>query len=134
MSAFSSKPCWFCRIPPERILRESINCFTVLDGYPVTSLHTLIIPKHHTETYFDLKQDVRRDVDFHLEEERKIILAQDPSVMGFNIGMNCGAVAGQTIMHCHIHLIPRRKGDIDDPRGGVRGVIPDKRISDNRIY
>ena len=134
MSEYSNKPCWFCRFPLERILRESITCFTVLDGYPVTFLHTLIIPKHHAETYFDLKQDVRRDVDLHLEEERKIILDQDPSVMGFNIGMNCGEVAGQTIMHCHIHLIPRRKGDIDDPRGGVRGVIPDKRISDNRIY
>jgi ATP adenylyltransferase len=120
--------CFFCCLPPSRILRESRTCLVIHDGYPVTNLHTLIIPKTHTETYFDLSPEERKDIEAHLEEERKIILSTDESVSGFNIGINCGEDAGQTVMHCHIHLIPRRKGDIDDPRGGVRGVIPAKRI------
>jgi len=124
----SGQPCSFCSIPRERILRESNTCFSILDKYAVTPLHTLIIPKRHIETYFDLEPDELREVNLHLREERKEIHTQDPSVLGFNIGMNCGEVAGQTVMHCHIHLIPRRKDDIDDSRGGVRGVIPEKRI------
>ena len=100
----------------------------VRDGFPVTPLHTLIITKRHVQTYFDLVENERRDIQSHLETERDIIEKADPSVTGFNIGMNCGPDAGQTVMHCHIHLIPRRTGDIGDPRGGVRGVIPDKRI------
>jgi ATP adenylyltransferase len=124
----SNDDCPFCKIASERVLRESDTCMTFHDGYPVTQLHTLVIPKRHVETYFDLSIDERRDLEAHLEEEKSIILADDPTVSGFNIGMNCGEDAGQTVMHCHVHLIPRRKGDIDNPKGGVRGVIPDKRI------
>ena len=120
--------CPFCNLPPSRILRESGTCVVIHDGFPVTPLHTLIIPKCHSETYFDLSAQVRKDVELHLEEERKNILTSDSTFTAFNIGMNCGMDAGQTVMHCHIHLIPRRRGDIDDPTGGVRGVIPDKRI------
>ena len=79
------------------------------------------------EGYFDLNAEQRRDIQFHLENERELIRAADPLVTGFNIGVNCGEDAGQTVMHCHIHLIPRRKGDTEYPRGGVRGVIPGKR-------
>jgi ATP adenylyltransferase len=122
------KNCVFCNLPSERILRSSKTCITILDAYAVTPLHTLIIPKMHIADYFDLSDDVRNDIECHLDEERKIIRHSDPTVTGFNIGINCGEDAGQTVMHCHVHLIPRRKGDIDDPRGGVRGVIPDKRI------
>jgi ATP adenylyltransferase len=120
--------CPFCDISSSRILRESGTCVVIHDGYPVTKLHTLIIPKIHSETYFDLGVEERNDVELHLAEERKIILYSDASVTAFNVGMNCGMDAGQTVMHCHIHLIPRRPGDMGDPTGGVRGVIPDKRI------
>jgi ATP adenylyltransferase len=123
-----SSSCVFCNLPNDRIITESDTCLVIYDGYPVTELHTLIIPKRHAETYFDLTADERRDIEGHLEKERKRILKSDSNVTGFNIGMNNGEDAGQTVMHCHVHLIPRRKGDIDDPRGGVRGVIPDKRI------
>ena len=119
--------CPFCCLPPSRILRESGTRVVIHDGYPVTHLHTLIIPKSHSKTYFDLSAEERKDIEAHLKEERKIILSADPLVTGFNIGINCGLDAGQTVMHSHVHLIPRRKGDMDDPRGGVRGVIPDKR-------
>ena len=125
---FSESDCPFCNISNDRILRQSENCFTIYDGYPVTPLHTLIITKRHIETYFDLSVNERADVATHLERERQLIISADSSVTGFNIGMNCGVDAGQTVMHCHIHLIPRRTGDLSDPRGGVRGVIPQKRI------
>ncbi|HJM94056.1 MAG: HIT family protein [Alphaproteobacteria bacterium] len=120
--------CQFCTLPLSRCLRESDTCFTIHDAYPVTPLHTLIIPKRHVETYFDLNLEERRDVERHLMAERRAIITADCLVTGFNIGINCGEAAGQTVMHCHIHLIPRRSGDMDDPRGGVRGVLPDKRI------
>jgi ATP adenylyltransferase len=120
--------CPFCTLPLSRRLRESDTCFIIHDAYPVTHLHTLIIPKRHVETYFELDTEERRDVEGHLMAERQVVITEDRLVTGFNIGINCGEAAGQTVMHCHIHLIPRRSGDMDDPRGGVRGVLPDKRI------
>ena len=86
----------------------------------------LIIPKRHTADYFSLTEAERRDADKLIEVLRKRISEKDSTVTGFNVGMNCGESAGQTIFHCHIHLIPRRKGDVKQPRGGVRGVIPEK--------
>lgn len=127
MAAHESE-CFFCKLPEDRIVAEGEQCIVILDGYPVTPLHTLIIPKRHALTYFDLTPSERQEIEMHLVAQKGRIEQEDPSVTGFNIGMNCGEDAGQTVMHCHIHLIPRRKGDIDDPRGGVRGVIPDKRI------
>jgi ATP adenylyltransferase len=100
--------------------------YAILDAFPVTELHTLIIPKRHTEDFFSLFQPERNAVQSLLEQRRDEILATDPSVTGFNVGNNVGVTAGQTVMHCHTHLIPRRKGDAQDPRGGVRGVIHDK--------
>lgn len=94
------------------------------DLYPVTPGHHLIIPKRHVASYFDMTAEERRDVDSLLLRLREQILSDDQAVKGFNIGMNCGVVAGQTIAHAHIHLIPRREGDVDDPRGGVRGCVP----------
>tara|TARA_B110000008_G_scaffold240640_1_gene248113 strand:+ start:1138 stop:1416 length:279 start_codon:yes stop_codon:yes gene_type:complete len=89
-------------------------------------LHTLIIPKRHAETYFDLDEDETGELSKVLKIERQKILEMDDTVKAFNIGINAGEESGQTIFHCHIHLIPRRKGDVKDPRGGVRGVIPNK--------
>ena len=111
---------------PNRIIGENDLAYTVHDGYPVTELHALIIPKKHAESYFDLT-DLERDACYQLMEQfKEVIETEDPAVTGFNIGINNGESAGQTIFHCHIHLIPRRDGDTDNPRGGVRGVIPSK--------
>ena len=98
----------------------------IRDSFPVSPLHTLIIPKRHVETYFDLNEDETNELATVLKKTRHQILELDNSVKAFNVGINAGEESGQTIFHCHVHLIPRRKGDVEDPRGGVRGVIPDK--------
>jgi len=103
------------------------NVFAVEDLYPVTKGHLLIIPRRHTPDFFSMTEEEREGAFDLLEHLRLHIRAADHEVAGFNIGMNCGAVAGQTVMHAHIHLIPRRHGDTLDPSGGVRGVIPGKR-------
>ncbi len=120
------KKCLFCSLPLERIIMKNDVAFAIYDGYPVTNLHTLVIPKRHVEDYFGLSQDELIGCDALLKEVREDILKQDNTVKGFNIGMNSGAVAGQTVFHCHIHLIPRREGDVEDPKGGVRHTIPGK--------
>ena len=124
----SENNCPFCQIDENKYIAESESCFVIRDKYPVTLGHTLIIPKRHALTFFDLNEDEKLGIQKHTVDERSRILKEFKDVDGFNIGMNCGVAAGQTVMHCHTHLIPRRNNDIDDPRGGVRGVIPDKRI------
>ena len=118
--------CLFCRIDPDRVVAENELCYAIRDGFPVTPLHTLVIPKRHVADYFDLYQPELNAMQSMLGAQREQILAADPTVTGFNVGINAGAEAGQTIFHVHVHLIPRRKGDVADPRGGVRGVIPDR--------
>lgn len=118
--------CLFCNIPKERIIAENEYAYAIHDGFPVTERHSLIVPKRHVGEYFGLTNDELIGCDSLLRTVREEILAADDSVGGFNIGMNSGAVAGQTIFHCHIHLIPRREGDVANPRGGVRHVIPGK--------
>ena len=120
------KDCLFCTIPPERIVAQNALVYAIRDGFPVTPLHTLVIPKRHAEDFFELTEDEILACNQLILEVRQRILDQDPAVQGFNIGMNAGEVAGQTVFHCHIHLIPRRKGDVDNPRGGVRHTIPGK--------
>lgn len=121
-----SPSCPFCELPPERIVSANELALAFRDGFPVTEHHTLIIPKRHVSDYFDLFQPERNALQALMEEQRSLILRIDPSVTGFNIGINAGVDAGQTIFHCHMHLIPRRNGDVEEPRGGVRGVIPAK--------
>lgn len=94
------------------------------DGYPVTPLHALVIPRRHALDWFDLTPEEVVACDALLRRVRRLILDLDSTVEGFNIGANAGAVAGQTVFHCHLHLIPRRAGDVPEPRGGVRHVIP----------
>jgi diadenosine tetraphosphate (Ap4A) HIT family hydrolase len=96
------------------------------DGYPVTKYHTLIIPKRHVADYFDLHQPEVNAIQKLLHRQKDRLMKLDKSITGFNIGINVGQDAGQSIFHVHIHLIPRRSGDMDDPKGGVRGVIPEK--------
>jgi ATP adenylyltransferase len=118
--------CPFCHLPGERIVAENETAIAVRDRFPVTSLHTLIIPRRHVSSYFDLTGEETAACHRLLSRMRREILSEDESVAGFNVGINIGAAAGQTIWHCHIHLIPRRRGDMANPRGGVRHVIPNK--------
>ena len=121
-----NKPCIFCKIRKEELQFENQLAYSSKDSYPVSEFHSLIVPKRHVETYFDLnKEEILACNDLILKTKEKI-LKQDSSVKGFNIGTNAGKVAGQSIMHCHIHLIPRREGDVENPQGGVRSVIPRK--------
>lgn len=117
--------CRFCTLAthPDTRVFGSVAAFP--DGYPVTPGHMLIIPLAHRGTYFDLTQDEVRDTDMALRVLREEFLTE--GVTAFNIGWNAGEAAGQTVPHAHCHLIPRRPGDMEDPTGGVRGVIPDKR-------
>ena len=102
------------------------SMFAIRDKFPVTKGHHLVISKRHVADYFALSYQEKRDAEALLSLLRKQIVKDDPSVQGFNIGMNCGEVAGQTVMHAHIHLIPRRVEDVENPRGGVRGCVPEK--------
>ncbi|MGK2905473.1 MAG: HIT family protein, partial [Desulfuromonadales bacterium] len=127
MSLSSATECLFCqRASSNRLVVEYGSVFAILDKYPVTQGHHLVISKRHVSDYFALSYNEKRDVESLLSLLRRQILADDPTVRGFNVGMNCGKAAGQTVMHAHIHLIPRRAGDVESPRGGVRGCVPGK--------
>lgn len=120
------KDCLFCELSKERKLRENELAYAMYDGFPVTELHTLIVPKRHVESYFELGQAEINACNQLLAEMKSHIETIDKSITGSNIGINNAEDAGQTIFHCHIHLIPRRKRDVEDPRGGVRHIIPGK--------
>ena len=118
--------CLFCESDKYDIVESNESAFSIRDNYPVTPLHTLIIPFRHVESYFELTEEELNSCIDLLASQKRNLDQSDEEITGYNIGVNIGADAGQTINHCHIHLIPRRSGDMDDPRGGVRGVIPEK--------
>ena len=118
--------CLFCEMTEDRIIDRNDLAYSIRDGFPVTRLHTLIIPKRHAVDYFDLTKEELLACDDLLKKIKQDIQAEDATVDGFNIGMNAGPSAGQTVFHCHTHLIPRRTGDVENPRGGVRHTIPGK--------
>ena len=123
----SSENCIFCLKTNCKVIKTTNFFFIIRDtAYPVTKHHTLIITNRHVSSYFDLKKDEIKELDELIKEQKRELENLDNSISGFNIGTNVGRDAGQSIMHCHIHLIPRRKGDMEDPTGGVRGVIPSK--------
>ena len=123
----NQKACIFCDIAKtDRVIDQTDHCFVIRDAFPVTEGHTLIIPKRHVADYFDLTNAETSEIQKLLHKHKLQIEQSDQSVDGFNIGINVGATAGQTVFHVHVHLIPRRIGDVDDPKGGVRGVIPAK--------
>ena len=121
-----TEECLFCNKKKQKIIFTSELLFVVRDSYPVTKLHTLIIPHRHVSNFFDLNDKELNDLNKILKKERKSLLVLDKEITGFNVGVNAGKDAGQSIMHCHIHLIPGRKGDIENPQGGVRAVISSK--------
>ena len=117
--------CPFCTLPKQRILLASDLGLIVRDAFPISPGHTLIIPKRHVGSFFDLSSEEREELMSLLAAAKANVEAEfKPD--GYNIGINDGPVAGQTVPHLHVHLIPRYKGDMPDPRGGVRWIIPDK--------
>ena len=118
--------CIFCSPPKERLYLSNDLAYAIWDGFPVTAYHSLVIRFRHAEDYFSLSSDEVLACDELLRQARAKLLSEDASIKGFNIGLNVGAAAGQTIFHCHFHLIPRRTGDVENPRGGVRHIIPGK--------
>ena len=121
-----NNPCLFCDSKKSGIAQENDLAYASYDSYPVSDNHCLIIPKRHIKDYFDLTNDELIACNDLIQIVKNEILEKDNTVKGFNIGTNAGKIAGQSILHCHIHLIPRREGDVENPQGGVRSVIPKK--------
>jgi len=120
-----TKPCPFCTLPDSRILDVTPFGLAIRDGYPISPGHTLVIPKRHVGSFFELNPEEAADL-MSLLRSAKNVLQVEFKPDGYNIGINDGAAAGQTVPHLHIHLIPRYKGDSADPRGGVRWIVPEK--------
>ena len=119
-----NNPCLFCNSKKSGVAYENKLAYASYDTYPVSDLHCLIIPKRHIDNYFDLSDEELIACNNLIKVVKKEIVEKDKTVEAFNIGTNVGKISGQSIMHCHIHLIPRRKGDVNNPQGGVRSVIP----------
>ena len=121
-----SKGCPFCKLNSKvELVCETATAIAFFDGYPVSKGHTLIIPKRHAANYFDLSDEEQQDL-WHMVNHCKTILEKRFHPDGFNVGINVNQAAGQSVFHVHIHLIPRYKGDVENPKGGVRGVIKEK--------
>ncbi len=118
-------PCPFCNVAPDRIVAENGLAVAVRDNYPVSDGHTLVLPREHKAALFDLPAQTQAAI-WQLVGEVRHQLNLELTATGFNIGLNDGLPAGQTVMHVHVHVIPRYKDDVPDPRGGIRWVIPDK--------
>ena len=121
-----NNPCLFCNAKESGIAAENEFAYASYDSYPVSDFHCLIIPKRHVKDYFEMSDEEILACNDLITKIKNEILAKDKTVKAFNIGTNAGKISGQSIMHCHIHLIPRREGDVENPQGGVRSVIPKK--------
>tara|TARA_Y100000992_G_scaffold1205_1_gene738 strand:- start:256 stop:654 length:399 start_codon:yes stop_codon:yes gene_type:complete len=121
-----NNPCLFCNSEESGCAHENDLAYASYDSYPVSEYHCLIIPKRHIKDYFDLSNEELIACNKLIKIVKKEITNKDSSVKGFNLGTNIGKVSGQSILHCHFHLIPRREGDVENPQGGVRSVIPKK--------
>ncbi|MDC0855358.1 HIT family protein [Candidatus Pelagibacter sp.] len=128
-----NNPCLFCNSKISGIAHENGLAYASYDTYPVSELHCLIIPKRHVIDYFELTDEELVACNDLIKVIKEEILIKDKNVKAFNIGTNAGKIAGQSIMHCHIHLIPRREGDVENPQGGVRSVIPQKQHYKRKI-
>tara|TARA_B100001250_G_C19441840_1_gene632097 strand:+ start:113 stop:514 length:402 start_codon:yes stop_codon:yes gene_type:complete len=119
-----NNPCLFCNSKISGVAHENDLAYASYDTYPVTAHHCLIIPKRHVKDYFELSNEELIACNDLIKIVKVEVTNKDKTVRAFNIGTNIGKISGQSIMHCHIHLIPRRVGDVENPQGGVRGVIP----------
>jgi len=121
----NQKKCPFCDLEVARIHLENNVAAAFLDAFPITTGHTLIVPKRHVVSVFDLSEEELAAV-WRLVALVRAQLLDELKPNGFNVGINDGQAAGQTVMHAHVHVIPRRQGDVADPRGGVRRIVPSK--------
>ena len=121
-----NNPCLFCNPKASGVVYENDLAYASYDSYPVSDQHCLIIPKRHIVDYFELSNEELISCNDLIKIVKNEILKKDQTVKAFNIGTNAGKESGQSIMHCHIHVIPRREGDVENPQGGVRSVIPKK--------
>ena len=121
-----NNPCIFCSIQKKELIFENSLAYASKDSYPVTKFHSLVVPKRCIKNYFELNDKEILACDDLIKKLQQKISLEDSTVKGFNVGTNSGKVAGQSIFHCHIHVIPRREGDVENPQGGVRSVIPSK--------
>ena len=121
-----NNPCLFCNVKESGSAHENELAYASYDSYPVSKHHCLVIPKRHIKDYFELTNEELLACNNLMKIVKKEIINKDETVSGFNLGTNIGKVSGQSINHCHFHLIPRREGDVENPQGGVRSVIPSK--------
>ena len=128
-----NKPCLFCNSKVSGVAHENDLAYASYDTYPVSDQHCLIIPKRHVADYFELSDEELIACNDLIKIIKQEVLDKDKSIKAFNIGTNAGKISGQSIMHCHIHLIPRREGDVENPQGGVRSVIPKKQHYKRKI-
>ena len=117
--------CPFCMVPEDRVLARSDSALAMFDAYPVCEGHTLVVPQQHAASVFELPELAQAEV-WRLVARVRLLLQERFDPDGFNIGINDGPAAGQTVQHAHVHVIPRRQGDVADPRGGIRWVLPEK--------
>jgi len=129
-----NNPCLFCNINESGSTHENELAYASYDSYPVSEHHSLIIPKRHIKDFFELTDEELIACNDLIKKVKNEILNKDQTVRGFNIGSNAGKISGQSILHCHFHLIPRRKGDVENPQGGVRSVIPNKQYYKRKKY
>ena len=127
-----NNPCLFCNISESGSTHENKLAYASYDSYPVSEHHCLIIPKRHIKDFFELTNEELIACNDLIKKVKDEILNKDRTVKGFNIGSNAGKISGQSILHCHFHLIPRRKGDVENPQGGVRSVIPNKQYYERK--
>ena len=128
-----NNPCLFCNSKKPGVAHENDLAYASYDTYPVSQNHCLIIPKRHVIDFFELTNEELIACNDLIKIVKQQVVNKDESIRAFNIGTNAGKIAGQSIMHCHIHLIPRREGDVDNPQGGVRSVIPKKQHYKRKI-
>ena len=121
-----NNPCIFCSIRKNELIFENNLAYASKDSYPVSRFHSLVVPKRCIKNYFELNDEEVLACNDLIKKLKQKIISEDDTVKGFNIGTNAGTAAGQSVFHCHIHVIPRREGDVKNPQGGVRSVIPSK--------
>ena len=121
-----NNPCLFCNTQESGFAIQNELAYASYDTYPVSKYHCLIIPKRHIKDFFELSNEELLACKDLIRKVKDEVIKKDPDIDGFNLGTNIGRVSGQSILHCHFHLIPRRLGDVENPQGGVRSVIPNK--------
>jgi diadenosine tetraphosphate (Ap4A) HIT family hydrolase len=123
--AETAKPCPFCSPSPQRVVVAGVSAMALWDSFPLNPGHVLVVPRRHVASWFDVRPAEREEMLRVADDARRIVVERHcPD--GFNLGVNDGVAAGQTVPHVHLHLIPRYRGDIADPRGGVRWIIPER--------